>query len=218
MGKEIYIPACNSADPQRAQAKASRESLAARLARLTTNGARVVLASAELAAQLAAVGLGTSKIEADKSDRRFTDPAWREHPGYRRLGQAYLAWSRSLNGLADRLETHDWRKKEQLRFALDVLTSAAAPTNTLPGNPEALVKAFNTGGASLLRGTKNWLHDVRHNRGMPSQVDASGFKAGENLAVTPRLFAPAGKAGYTTRSLGGNFGPNGAPGANGSGN
>ncbi|WP_158592118.1 PHA/PHB synthase family protein [Pseudomonas cavernicola] len=185
MSMEINIPTCSNADPQNTQAKAASGSLAARLARLTANGARVACASAELTAQLAAVGLGTSKIEADKGDRRFTDPAWREHPGYRRLGQAYLAWSRSVNGLVDQLDIHDWRKKEQLRLVLDVLTSAAAPTNCLLGNPAALAKAFDTGGASLLRGAKNWLHDVRHNRGMPSQVDASGFKAGENLAVTP---------------------------------
>ncbi|MGH8351341.1 MAG: PHA/PHB synthase family protein [Pseudomonas sp.] len=185
MNKEIGIPTGSSTDPQCPQAKPSRESLAARLVRLTANGARVAVAGAELATQLAAVGLGSSKIEADKGDRRFTDPAWREHPGYRRLGQAYLAWSRSVNRLGDQLDIRDWRKKEQLRFALDVLTSAAAPTNTLPGNPAALARAFNTGGASLLRGAKNWLEDVRHNRGMPSQVDARGFKAGENLAETP---------------------------------
>ena len=32
---------------------------------------------------------------------------------------------------------------------------------------------------------RNFVSDARHNRGMPSQVDASGFEVGENLAVTP---------------------------------
>ncbi|WP_081502735.1 hypothetical protein [Pseudomonas sp. GM21] len=83
---------------------------------------------------MASIGLGISRIEPEKSDRRFSHPAWRGHPGYRRLGQAYLAWSRSVNGLADRLETPDWRTREQLRFVFDLCTSAAAPTNCLLGN------------------------------------------------------------------------------------
>lgn len=112
-------------------------------------------------------------------------PAWREPPGYRRLGQAYLAWSRSVNGLADRHETANWRTKEQLRFALDLWASFAAPTNSLLGNQAALQKAFESGGTSLLLGSKNWLHDILHNRGMPTQVDSSRFKVGENLAITP---------------------------------
>lgn len=185
MAKENNVPTCSSVDPQNAQANASRELLVVRLARLAANGARVAVASAELAAELAAVSLGHSKIEADKRDRRFTDPAWREHPGYRRLGQAYLAWSGNVNRLGEQLDIPDWRKKEQLRFALEVLTSAAAPTNTLFGNPAALAKAFSSGGDSLRRGMKNWLHDLQHNGGMPTQVDSSGFKIGENLAVTP---------------------------------
>ena len=159
---------------KKTQAKTTKkQSLFARLARLAKNSAQVVSASAELTTQLASIGFGTSQIEPEKADRRFSHPAWREHPGYRRLGQAYLAWSRSVNGLADRLDTPDWRTREQLRFALDLWTSAAAPTNSLLGNPAALQKAFDSGGTSLLRGSKNWLHDVLHNRGMPTQVDSS---------------------------------------------
>jgi polyhydroxyalkanoate synthase len=32
---------------------------------------------------------------------------------------------------------------------------------------------------------RNLVHDVRHNHGWPSQVDASGFEVGKNMAVTP---------------------------------
>jgi hypothetical protein len=134
---------------------------------------------------MAVISLGISRIEPEKSDRQFIHPAWRGQTGYRRLSQAYLAWSRSVNGLADRLETPDWRTREQLRFVLELCTSGASPTNCLLGNPAALQKALDSGGTSLLRGAKNWLHDVLHNRGMPTQVDSSSFKVGENLALTP---------------------------------
>jgi polyhydroxyalkanoate synthase len=68
---------------------------------------------------------------------------------------------------------------------MGALTSALAPTNTVPGNPAALKRAFDTSGASLGRGARNFLHDVRHNGGMPRQTDRSAFVVGEDLAVTP---------------------------------
>ena len=36
-----------------------------------------------------------------------------------------------------------------------------------------------------MRGARNFVHDVRHNGGMPSQVDTRPFRKGENVAATP---------------------------------
>ena len=66
-----------------------------------------------------------------------------------------------------------------------MLTSALAPTNTLLGNPAALKTALETGGGSLRAGARNFVSDVRHNGGLPSQVDRSEFVVGEDVAVTP---------------------------------
>ena len=63
--------------------------------------------------------------------------------------------------------------------------SAAAPTNFLASNPAALKRAFDTGGASVLRGAGHWCRDVRENGGMPSQTDRSAFEVGTDLAATP---------------------------------
>ncbi len=126
---------------------------------------------------------GQSDIDINSKDWRFRDPAWTENPVYKRVGQSYLAWCRSLENLVD--HDGDWRNRERERFAVELLTSAAAPTNILPGNPAALKRAFETGGRSLVNGLGNFLHDMRYNGGMPSQVDRSGFKLGENLAATP---------------------------------
>ncbi len=65
------------------------------------------------------------------------------------------------------------------------MLDAMAPTNTLAGNPAALREAFDTGGKSLVRGARNMLNDVRNNGGWPSQVDATGFEVGVNMAATP---------------------------------
>jgi polyhydroxyalkanoate synthase len=152
--------------------------------RLAASGGNAVRAAGTLSGETVRILTGRSDIDADRGDWRFTDPAWDRNPGYRRLKQLYLAWSRALLSLADDADV-DWRTRERARFAFGILTSAAAPTNTLPGNPAAVKEALETGGASLVNGVRNIVSDARHNRGMPSQVDASGFKVGENLAVTP---------------------------------
>ena len=52
-------------------------------------------------------------------------------------------------------------------------------------NPAAVRKLIDSGGQSLLSGLKNYLEDLVKNGGLPSQVDMSAFKVGENLANTP---------------------------------
>ncbi|WP_246066173.1 PHA/PHB synthase family protein [Geodermatophilus aquaeductus] len=130
---------------------------------------------------------GTDEIAPSPRDRRFADPAWSTHPGYRRLAQSYLAVTRSLDGLVDAYEARgaDWREVEQARFALNAVTSALAPTNTLLGNPAALKRAFDTGGRSVLRGLGHMLDDLRHNGGLPTQTDRGAFTVGKDLGISP---------------------------------
>jgi polyhydroxyalkanoate synthase len=128
--------------------------------------------------------VGRSDVAPQKADWRFRDPAWQEHPGYHRLMQLYLAWAASVDDMVDSAAL-EWRDTERARFFASILTTAAAPTNTLAGNPAAIKRLFETGGASLARGVRNFARDVRHNGGMPSQVDRRAFSLGEDLAATP---------------------------------
>jgi polyhydroxyalkanoate synthase subunit PhaC len=72
---------------------------------------------------------GTDEIAPSPKDKRFADPAWWQHPGYRRLAQSYVAWSDALHRLVDDYESGgpDWREVEQARFVLDACVSALAP-------------------------------------------------------------------------------------------
>ena len=137
-----------------------------------------------LARELADVTLGRSDRKPEASDRRFADAAFADHFFYRRLMQGYLAWREALQGLVEEVRL-DPKSRERARFAVSLLTEAAAPTNTLAGNPAALKRAFETGGASLWRGLRHLATDVVENGGMPSQVDRRPFRVGENLAATP---------------------------------
>lgn len=156
---------------------------AAALARTLTHPKLVGRAAAGFGAEVGRVIVGRSAVEPAKGDRRFNDPAWKDHPGYHRLMQTYLAFGNSVGEVVEGADV-TWRTRERARFAAGVLTSAIAPTNTLLGNPAAIKRAFDTAGGSLITGTRHFLSDLRHNGGMPRQVDASGYTVGENLAAT----------------------------------
>jgi polyhydroxyalkanoate synthase subunit PhaC len=130
--------------------------------------------------------IGRSEIEPDSSDKRFSDPAWKENPFYRTLMQGYLAWRGTMLDLVNEQSSNgsDWKTPAQKRFAITLLTEALAPTNNLLGNPAALKHAFDTGGLSLIKGLRNFVDDLLHNGGMPSQVDKRPFKVGETLGVS----------------------------------
>jgi polyhydroxyalkanoate synthase len=140
-----------------------------------------------LGTELFNVLVGRSVIEPDQSDKRFTDPAWKENPIYRRLMQGYLAWRGTMMELVNEQTANgsDWKTPAQQRFAVSLLTEALAPTNVLFSNPAALKRAFDTGGLSLLKGLRNFADDLLHNGGMPSQVDKRPFKVGENIGASP---------------------------------
>ena len=140
--------------------------------------------SAGLAREGVKVLAGRSAIAPEPRDWRFQDPAWKDNPVYRRVGQAYLAWADAMDKLVDDANL-DWRTEERARFAMLLVTSGLAPTNFLPGNPAALKRAFETGGRSVAKGLRNFARDVIRNRGMPAQVDTSPFQVGTNIAVTP---------------------------------
>ena len=153
--------------------------------RLFSHVPTVAKAGTKLAGELARVAVGRSDVEAERRDWRFKDPTWTGNSGYHRLMQGYLATCQALGELAERADLPDWRQREQARFLVTMLTSALAPTNTLLGNPAALKVALETGGGSLRAGARNFMSDVRHNGGLPSQVDRSEFVVGKDVAVTP---------------------------------
>jgi len=144
----------------------------------------VVTGAVETGRRLVDVARGQSDVAPDPADKRFVDPAWASNPVYHRLLQAYLVQRDALFHLVDEVGL-DHKSRERARFALSLVTEAAAPTNTLLGNPSALTKAWQTRGQSLVAGLRHVRHDLRHNGGMPSMVDTRPFNVGENLAVTP---------------------------------
>ncbi len=169
-------------------------SLMATMPALARNPAGVAAANLRLAIGWAAaaratlartVGLEVSgPVAPGSGDRRFADPAYTDNPLYFWFVQQYLLAGQLVAELLDAARLEGVRDRKA-RMAASFLIDALAPNNTLPGNPAALRRAFDTGGKSVVRGASHLVDDVLHNGGWPSQVDSSGFEVGVNMAATP---------------------------------
>jgi polyhydroxyalkanoate synthase len=134
--------------------------------------------------ELVRIATGGSAVAPDAKDKRFADPAWQDSAAYRALAQCYLAWGNALNRFVDEAQM-DKRDADRARFVVSLLVDALSPTNSLAGNPAALKRPLDTGGASLVHGIENLVGDLARNGGLPAQVDARKFAVGKNLATTP---------------------------------
>lgn len=144
----------------------------------------VVRRTAGLAAELTAVAVGTSERTAGRRDRRFADPAWTQNPWLRRAMQAYLAGAETAQVLLGEVDL-DWRDRERLDFALGNIVDALAPTNSPLLNPLAWKAVIDTGGTSVLTGTRNLVADLAAAPRVPAMVERDAFSVGEDLGVTP---------------------------------
>ncbi|MDQ6900595.1 MAG: alpha/beta fold hydrolase, partial [Candidatus Dormibacteraeota bacterium] len=193
--RKVAAPAPDSQAEEAADALAGADAVAipsagslfGGLVRVVGQGRSVARETAKLGFEAARIVGGRSKVAPAGGDRRFADPAWTLNPFYRRLAQFYLAWAAGMGQVTNDLQTADvdWPTVERARFATSILVSALAPTNAVWSNPAALKRAFDTAGLSLGRGFLNWLDDLRHNGGMPSQADRTAFAVGRDLAVSP---------------------------------
>ena len=137
---------------------------------------------AELVRDIIRVLAGQAGLKPLPKDKRFADVTWTDNPFYRVFLGGYLAWTKSLYAFIDRT-TFDALTKERARFVAQLITSALAPSNSL-ANPGAIKRVIDTGGSSVVHGLRNMMSDLFANYGMPSQVDKSAFRVGENLAST----------------------------------
>jgi len=137
-----------------------------------------------LGAELARVATGASTLAPPPSDRRFTDPAWKENGALRRVLQTYIAAARTAETLL--ADAHlEWRDAERMRFLITNLIEATAPSNNPFINPQAWKAFIDTGGLNVARGLRNFVSDLRSAPRVPAMVDESAFEVGETLGVTP---------------------------------
>lgn len=114
-------------------------------------------------------------------DKRFAAEAWSANPLAAFSAATYLLNTRALMGLADAVQA-DAKTRARIRFAVEQLAAAAAPSNFLAFNAEAQKRAIETKGESIAKGMQNLMHDIR--QGHVSMTDESVFEVGKNVATT----------------------------------
>ncbi len=116
------------------------------------------------------------------TDKRFADREWQENPAFRMLRRTYLMASDWLLKQSDAPDL-DPVERQHLTFHLRQFVDAMSPTLLLLGNPAAMRRAIETGGASLADGVRNLMRDLQ--AGRLAMVDETAFAPGRNLATTP---------------------------------
>ena len=128
------------------------------------------------------------EAEADEplQDRRFKNDKWNSDPYFSLIKKQYLLSSDTITSMTSGMTHLPDKEREKVAFFAKQITDMFAPTNFLATNPEALDKALETNGQSLVDGLENLVRDLEKNKkGVAvtlAQPDA--FKVGKDIAAT----------------------------------
>lgn len=132
---------------------------------------------------------GKLKAPADPGpkDRRFANPMWDTHPYFNYIKKQYLINADALSNAVQDVTGLDPAEKNRLTYFARQIVDLMSPTNFLATNPDALEKALETEGQSLVQGLENLIHDLEANKGelVVKLADESAFELGHNIATTP---------------------------------
>ncbi|NDR59122.1 class I poly(R)-hydroxyalkanoic acid synthase [Aliiruegeria sabulilitoris] len=116
-------------------------------------------------------------------DRRFAGELWQSHPYFNFLKQQYLMTSDAISSAVAGLDYLDPKDKQRLTYFTQQIVDMMSPANYLGTNPEALQKAVDTEGQSLVDGLENLVRDLENNNGdlVVTLADKDAFNVGENI-------------------------------------
>ena len=126
-------------------------------------------------------------VDPGPKDRRFTNPMWDTHPYFKFVKQQYLINAKAVEQAIEDVTDMDDKEKERLGFFSRQILDMMSPTNFLATNPDALEKAVETEGQSLVQGLENLISDLESNNGelIIKLADDKAFELGVNIATTP---------------------------------
>ncbi len=136
-----------------------------------------------------ALASGELKAPEDPTpkDRRFANPLWETHPYFNFVKQQYLINAEAITTALGDIETLDPADRRRVEYFSKQIVDMFSPTNFLATNPDALEKAVETDGESLVKGLENLVHDIEANSGelLVTLADKEAFHIGQNIATTP---------------------------------
>ncbi|MCL6284438.1 class I poly(R)-hydroxyalkanoic acid synthase [Ruegeria sp. 2012CJ41-6] len=138
-------------------------------------------------AQKALLTGGVEEDDDEPADRRFSNPMWKSSPYFRFVKKQYMTTTRAIEVAVAAAEDIDVTQRRRLNYFAQQIVDLMSPTNFLATNPDALEKAVETEGESLIRGLENLVSDLEANDGELTVrlADESAFELGGNIATTP---------------------------------
>ncbi|HCQ67610.1 MAG TPA: class I poly(R)-hydroxyalkanoic acid synthase [Rhodobacteraceae bacterium] len=139
-----------------------------------------------VAAQEALVAGGVVEEDDTPADPRFKNPLWQTHPYFHALKKQYFIAAEAIEKAIEDLDGVGEYDRWRLEYFSKQIVDMMAPTNFLATNPDALEKAIETEGQSLVDGLENMIRDLERNDGelIVTLSDPEAFKVGENLGTT----------------------------------
>lgn len=120
-------------------------------------------------------------------DSRFKNPLWDTHPYFNFIRSQYELSAEMLADSVAGMDELGQRDRQRLEFIGRQIADMLAPSNFFGTNPDAIEKAIETNGQSLVDGLENLVRDVETSGGnfAVTLSDPSAFQVGENIASTP---------------------------------
>ena len=119
-------------------------------------------------------------------DKRFANPLWRTHPYFNFVRHQYAMASEAIRKAVDELEGLEPKDKQRVEFFASQVIELFSPTNYFATNPDALEKAVETEGESLVQGLENLVRDMESHHGeiLPTLADPNAFQVGGNIGTS----------------------------------
>lgn len=161
------------------------------LARAPGRQAELGIAAAQIAAlysrfvaQALTGAMPEPPFHAQPHDRRFQHEAWSRAPLVF-WQQAHLAQERWWHEATREVRGMNPKRAKRVRFMVDQVLDAAAPSNIPWVNPEIVETTMRESGANLVRGAKNLTEDVLALLASEELPIRDGFEVGIHVAATP---------------------------------
>lgn len=136
-----------------------------------------------------ALAKGELKAPADHgpTDKRFQNPLWDTHPFFNFVKQQYMMNADAVAAALGDTTINDPVDRRRADYFIQQIIDMLSPTNFLGTNPDALQRAVDTDGDSLVKGLENLVHDIEANEGemLVTLADPAAFSVGGNIGTAP---------------------------------
>jgi len=119
-------------------------------------------------------------------DKRFANPLWKSHPYFNFVRHQYVMGSEAIRKAVGELEGLEPLDKNRVEFFANQVIELFSPTNYFATNPDALERAVETEGQSLVQGLENLVRDIESHGGelLPTLADPAAFEVGGNIGTS----------------------------------